>query len=114
MRSIVQLEPDVHHLLKSYVPAPEEDAYLDDLLAVAGRVVAPVRIRAAPALVDPLSEREVTVLRYLCSHLTNQEIAAALFISLNTLKSHVRSVYRKLGATSRAEAIDAGRQHGLV
>jgi len=114
VRSIVHLGPDVHHLLKSYAPDPDEDAYLDHLLAVASRIVAPVRTRAASALIDPLSEREVTVLRYLCSHLTNQEIAAALYISLNTLKSHVRTVYRKLGATSRAEAVDAGRQHGLV
>jgi len=114
VRSIVHLGPDVHHLLKSYAPDTDEDAYLDQLLAAASRLVAPVRTRAASALIDPLSEREVTVLRYLCSHLTNQEIAAALYISLNTLKSHVRTVYRKLGATSRAEAVDAGRQHGLV
>ena len=60
-------------------------AEFDDLLAVAGRVVAPVRMPAATALVDPLSEREVTVLRYLCSHLTNQEIAAALFISPSSI-----------------------------
>ena len=37
------------------------------------------------------------MLRYLCSRLTYQEIAGALYVSLNTLKSHVRSVYRKLG-----------------
>ncbi len=50
-----------------------------------------MRSSAAPALVDPLSAREVTVLRYLCSRLTYQEIAGALYVSLNTLKSHVRT-----------------------
>ena len=65
-------------------------------------------------MVDPLSAREVTVLRYLCSRLTYQEMAAALFVSVNTLKSHVRTVYRKLGVTSRADAVDAGRRLGLI
>jgi LuxR family maltose regulon positive regulatory protein len=69
---------------------------------------------ATSTLVEPLSDREVTVLRYLSSRLTYQEIAAVLFVSLNTLKSHVRSVYRKLGVASRADAVGAGRHHGLI
>ena len=52
------------------------------------------------------------MLRYLCSRLTYSEIAAALFVSLNTLKSHVRAVYRKLGVASRADAVDVGRRLG--
>ena len=75
-------------------------------------IVAPVRAEVTPTLVEPLSSREVTVLRYLCSRLTYREIAAALYVSLNTLKSHVRSVYRKLDVASRAEAVDAGRRLG--
>ena len=58
--------------------------------------------------------REVIVLRYLCSRLTYREIAAALYVSLNTLKSHVRSVYRKLAVASRADAVDLGRCQGLI
>ena len=54
------------------------------------------------------------MLRYLCSRLTYQEIAAALFVSVNTLKSHVRTVYRKLGVASRADAVDTGRRLGLI
>jgi LuxR family transcriptional regulator, maltose regulon positive regulatory protein len=54
------------------------------------------------------------VLRYLCSRLTYREIAASLYVSLNTLKSHVRSVYRKLGVASRADAVEAGRRSGLI
>lgn len=65
-------------------------------------------------LIEPLSERETTVLRYLASRLTNQEIAAALFVSLNTMKSHLRNVYRKLGVTSRAEAVEAGRRLRII
>jgi LuxR family maltose regulon positive regulatory protein len=65
-------------------------------------------------LVERLSSREVTVLRYLCSRLTYREIAAALFVSLNTLKTHVKSVYRKLGVASRADAVEAGRRSGVI
>jgi LuxR family maltose regulon positive regulatory protein len=114
VRTIVDLGPDVHRLLKSCAPDPTLQAYVDDLLTVTGGVVAPVRTKGATTLVEPLSDREITVLRYLCSRLTNPEIASALYVSPNTLKSHVRSVYRKLGVTSRAEAIVAGRQHGLI
>jgi LuxR family maltose regulon positive regulatory protein len=115
LRTIVDLSPDVHRLLKAYLPPPGQEQYVDELLAVAGRAVAPMRTRPATStLVEPLSDREVTVLRYLSSRLTYQEIAAVLFVSLNTLKSHVRSVYRKLGVASRADAVGAGRQHGLI
>ena len=114
MRTVVELGPDVHRLLKAYSPGPSQQRYVDELLAAAGRVVAPVRAEVATDLVEPLSEREVTVLRYLCSRLTYQEIAGALYVSPNTLKSHVRSVYRKLGVASRADAIAAGRRHALV
>ena len=54
------------------------------------------------------------MLRYLCSRLTYREIAAALYVSLNTLKSHVRSVYRKLAVASRADAVHLGRRQGLI
>ena len=54
------------------------------------------------------------MLRYLCSRMTYREIAAALYVSLNTLKSHVRTVYRKLDVESRADAVDAGRRLGVI
>jgi LuxR family maltose regulon positive regulatory protein len=65
-------------------------------------------------LVDPLSEREEVVLSYLPSWVSSGEIAAELYISLNTLKSHLRSIYRKLGASSRREAVIQARSRGLL
>jgi len=62
----------------------------------------------------PLSESELAVLRFLPSHLTNEEIGEALFLSVNTVKTHLRSAYRKLGVRSRREAIALARRRGLV
>jgi len=62
----------------------------------------------------PLSQSELAVLRLLPSFLTNQEIADALFLSVNTVKTHLRSIYRKLAVTSRRQAIMTGRRLQLL
>jgi LuxR family maltose regulon positive regulatory protein len=63
-----------------------------------------------------LTDRELAVWRYLSTPLSAREIADALFISRNTLKSHLRSIYRKLGASTRHDAVVRGRErlHGSV
>jgi LuxR family maltose regulon positive regulatory protein len=63
---------------------------------------------------EPLTDREISVLRYLQSRLTHQEIAGELGISTNTLKTHTRALYRKLGAGSRADAVAAALRAGLL
>lgn len=60
----------------------------------------------ADLLIEPLSGREIQVLRLLPSSLSNQEIADELFISIHTLRSHLKSIYTKLGVHSRLEAIE--------
>ncbi len=62
----------------------------------------------------PLTESELAVLRFLPSHMTNQEIAESLFLSINTIKTHLSSVYRKLGVSSRRQAIAQGRRLDLL
>ena len=69
---------------------------------------------AAPARVVELTERELTVLRLLPSELSQREIGAALFVSLNTVKSHARSIYRKMGVDTRDDAVDLARGLGLL
>jgi LuxR family transcriptional regulator, maltose regulon positive regulatory protein len=61
-------------------------------------------------LVEPLTAREREILRFLASRLTVREIADELYLSVNTLKFHLKSIYRKLGVNSRAEAAEAARR----
>jgi LuxR family maltose regulon positive regulatory protein len=61
-----------------------------------------------------LTERELAVLRLLPTRLSTREIGYELHVSVNTVRSQARSVYRKLGATSRAEAVTQARQLGLL
>ena len=67
-----------------------------------------------PALVEALSPRERAVLRYLPTMLTFVEIGSELYISVNTTKSHVRSIYRKLGVVGRRDAVRRARQLQLL
>jgi DNA-binding CsgD family transcriptional regulator len=63
---------------------------------------------------EPLTESETHVLRYLPTHMGALEIAAELFVSGNTVKTHLRHLYRKLGAHSRHEAVQRARVIGLL
>jgi LuxR family maltose regulon positive regulatory protein len=61
-----------------------------------------------------LSERELAVLRLMGSKLSQREIAAELYVSFNTVKTHTRAIFRKLGVASRAEAVARARELGLL
>ncbi len=63
---------------------------------------------------EPLSGSELRVLRYLPTHLSAREIAAELSVSTSTVKTHMRNLYAKLGAHSRAEAVESGRALRLL
>ena len=63
---------------------------------------------------EPLSGRELAVLRLLPTRLSNREISRELFVSVNTVRSHVQAVYRKLGVATRAEAVAHARELGLL
>jgi len=85
------------------VPGP----WLERLRRTAASSSLHVRV---PKLIDPLTERERDVLRFLPSRLTIREIADELFVSVNTLKFHLKVIYRKLGVSSRAEAAELARR----
>lgn len=68
----------------------------------------------ADVLVEALSERELAVLRFLPTMLSNAEIASELFVSVNTVKTHLRHIYRKLDVADRRQAVRRGRQLHLL
>jgi len=63
---------------------------------------------------ERLTEREVDVVRYLPTMLTVGEIALALHVSISTVKAHMRSIYRKLNASRRREAVDRAYELGVI
>src|SRR5579863_871723 len=86
-------------------------AQILDLLAGNGPVPPPAQPRLP---LDPLSRSEIRVLRYLPTHLSAPEIASELYVSTSTVKTHLRNLYAKLNAHSRAEAVESARALGLL
>ena len=64
--------------------------------------------------IEPLSDRELDVLKLIAEGLTNQEIASNLYLSLNTVKAHTRNIYGKLNVNSRTQAIAKAGTLGLL
>ena len=81
---------------------------LEESTVILGR---PIR-RTSEA--DELTDRERDVLRLLDERRTKREIGAALFLSYNTIHSHTKSIYRKLGASSRQDALARARELTLI
>ena len=73
-----------------------------------------VRRGAREELADPLSDRELEVLRLLDSELTGPEIARQLYVSVNTLRTHTKRIFTKLDVNTRAAAVRRGHQFGLL
>jgi LuxR family maltose regulon positive regulatory protein len=65
-------------------------------------------------LVEPLSERELEVLRLIADGLSNAEIADKLVIAQGTVKRHINNIYGKLGVQSRTQAVARGRELNLL
>jgi LuxR family maltose regulon positive regulatory protein len=81
------------------VPAPERQASAT---------------QTTPLVVERLSEREHEVLTHLSQMLSTAEIATEMYLSVNTVKTHLRSIYRKLSAAHRSEAVRRARQLELI
>ncbi len=86
--------------------------FLDDMIAQT-RMELVIKSSAVQALIEPLSERELDVLRLICVGKSNQEIADDLFIALDTVKRHINNIYGKLGVRRRSQAIIESRRLGF-
>jgi LuxR family maltose regulon positive regulatory protein len=87
-------------------------AFVDELLEALDDVDG--RGSNRPVLSEQLTDREAAVLRFLPTRMPNQQIASEMFVSVNTVKTHLRSIYRKLDATDRQEAVKRARELALL
>ncbi|MGH2593673.1 MAG: response regulator [Anaerolineae bacterium] len=93
--------------------SPLEPAVARKLINLVAGVVPPAKSSSVP-LVDPLSEREVEVLRLIAQGYSNKDIAEALVIAEGTAKNHVSNILSKLNARDRAQAVARGQELGLL
>jgi LuxR family maltose regulon positive regulatory protein len=89
-------------------------ALLADVVDVLHGAAAPSSVRAPLSPPETLSPSELRVLRYLPTNLTRPDIARELCVSINTVNTHVRNVYSKLGAHDRSSAVQRGRELRLL
>jgi len=122
IRLFIELGPAMADLLYSCIAQGTTVIYagkLLDALLVEERLRAGFptaelgRVRENQAL-DPLSERELEVLRLLTTSLSQQDIAEELFISINTLRSHIKRIYSKLNVHSRIAAVRRAQDLDLL
>jgi LuxR family transcriptional regulator, maltose regulon positive regulatory protein len=124
-RALELAEPDGLLLPFLLHPAPEllerhsrlrttHASLISEILNLLSGRAQPARPEDAEPLQEPLSEAELRVLRYLPTNLPRSEIASELFVSENTIRTHLRNVYAKLGVHSRADAVRRARELGLL
>jgi LuxR family maltose regulon positive regulatory protein len=89
-------------------------ALLADIADVLRGDPAPSVAREQPPLLDELSPSELRVLRYLPTNMTRHEIASELYVSINTVNTHIRNIYSKLGARDRSSAVERAREMRLL
>jgi LuxR family maltose regulon positive regulatory protein len=89
------------------------DAFILELLDAATPGL-PARARDDTEMDEALSDSELRVLRFLPSNLSAPEIAAQLYLSTSTVKTHMRHIYAKLGVHTRTEAVAKARERGLL
>ncbi len=106
--------PPMATVLKALLKQGTDTGYVRALLAASTGDEAPVPARSGQRLVDPLSERELDVLRLLGSDLDGPDIARELSVSLNTMRTHTKNIYAKLGVTSRRAAVRQAQELNLM
>jgi LuxR family maltose regulon positive regulatory protein len=107
IRPVLQRDPELAHAYQDLLePGKVSTARLPARRLDTGQ--------AAPIIVEQLSEREREVLRLLSGMLSTAEIATEMYISVNTVKTHLRSIYRKLSAAHRGEAVRRARELELI
>jgi LuxR family maltose regulon positive regulatory protein len=110
IRTFVDKGPAMARLLSEAMAQGVMPAYCRTLLAAFEAAARP----ATTALIEPLSPRELDVLRLIAQGLSNNEISERLFLALDTVKGHNRRIFEKLGVQRRTEAVARARELGLL
>ena len=125
IRNFVDLGPPMADLLKRAMKQRSHRDYVGEILAAFGEdKPGPVRdapdaqSARAPAmspqpLIEPLTDREIEILNLLKQRIYNREIAERLFVSTETVKTHLTNIYQKLQVKTRREAVDKARKLGI-
>ncbi len=115
-RPIIEAPTRLRRLLRQDRDLAERHAWLGT--PVVGtpetRTAAASPEKPVPPVVDLLTDKEMEVLRHLAALLSTEEIARTMFVSVNTVKTHVRGILRKLAASRRNEAIRRARELGWI
>ncbi len=119
IRTFVDEGAPMARLLREALSRGVRPEYVRRLLAAfpaddAARAGSPATRVGGSRLAEPLTGRELEVLALVASGLTNHEIALRLYLSLHTVKAHARSIYGKLGVSSRTQAVAMGRALGYL
>ena len=112
----VDTPPQARRLLRTHPRLQEPGAWLNPSSGAqprSGGTPVPAATEGPPVLQD-LSDREMEVLRYLAEMLSTAEIAVTMFISVNTVRTHIRSILRKLAVSRRNQAVRRARERGLL
>ncbi len=115
LNTVVTTAPQVTSYLVEHAPHAGPDQFMGRLIAAAleVRAMRPPAARSGRVLAEPLTPAEVRILKLLPTS-TYLQMAATLYVSRNTVKTHLRSVYQKLGVASRSEAIERAVDLGLL
>src|SRR5512138_1026099 len=105
--------PPMARLLRRMVTRSSASEYVRRLLEALGESVK-IEPSIASKLIDPLSQRELEVLRLIVEGATNKEIADELVLTVNTVKRHISNIFRKLEVSNRAQAIAKARELNLL
>lgn len=122
VRTFVDLGSPMHDLLKLAARQGTERDYLSRLLSAFPEYKREITIPPAPiserrgikALLEPLNDREVQILRLLATRFSYKEIAEELYLSLNTVKWYTKNIYSKLGVSKKGEAAARAQELGII
>jgi len=107
----IQAQEDLHHA--ELIAGAINNRFLNEAVSQ-NKLEMEFKSASKQPLIEPLSDRELEVLRLICAGRSNQEIADELFIALDTVKRHANNLYGKLGVKRRSQAIIESRKLGLI